>query len=540
MDRLTRMVVYGLLAFSGSFLLGESYLPSASYFWGLGSGRVLLCLLLFLLPGSDAGRFRPLVIGLAGACMLVTSIASPLIFTRWVFITILYLLLEVAIDALVLATATEQEVPLELGWLAGCRLSGLWLGLFLQHSSLVDKAEPHRLAGWLLLFLTIFWAVARESSGEQSGRRDISGGSKSLLLPLRELATPWSLGAIFALLCYAGLAGYYFGAILPYPLLHPAEAGPWMVSILDNLSILGVGLVGMALCERLDLKFQLLIASALTWALLLRTLLLSIPPPTAAGGFLLLAILLSSRAVLREAYRVDPVLRAAVVITAWTTGGLGGALLAGSVEARGGGTLLSLVAATGAALLAIAGWRRYNEKARMLLTPIPAATNQARFGDRTQDFEAAPSQSPGKRGARKWKRHLNYVLLRLPMLVITVALLLGGLKLGSYIHQQKADWDKTLKDTQYRFQTELFFHGFARRLQEDMIASQRVPSIWGEFISQSFSSQGKPLTDLDPWGTPYRIENHPTEVIIQSAGQDRAFGTPDDLEKSTSKPEGVK
>jgi type II secretory pathway pseudopilin PulG len=33
----------------------------------------------------------------------------------------------------------------------------------------------------------------------------------------------------------------------------------------------------------------------------------------------------------------------------------------------------------------------------------------------------------------------------------------------------------------------------------------------------------------DPWGTPYRIECQPEEVIAESAGPDRAFGGEDDI-----------
>ena len=142
MDRMTRMVVFGMLAFAGSFLLGESYLPTPSYFWGLGAGRLLFCLLLVALPATDAGRFRPFLVLLAGASFTVVFWAPSFLFARWVMLTLLYLTMEVSIDALVLNRATEQEVPMELGWLAGCRLCGLWLGLFVQYAGLTEELRP--------------------------------------------------------------------------------------------------------------------------------------------------------------------------------------------------------------------------------------------------------------------------------------------------------------------------------------------------------------------------------------------------------------
>ncbi|MCA9780954.1 MAG: hypothetical protein KC800_29750, partial [Candidatus Eremiobacteraeota bacterium] len=80
---------------------------------------------------------------------------------------------------------------------------------------------------------------------------------------------------------------------------------------------------------------------------------------------------------------------------------------------------------------------------------------------------------------------------------------------------------------------------FSRRLQEEMLATQRVPTEWDVFISQSFHSNGKPLTDVDFWGKPYRFENNPGEVRVVSAGPDGFFETKDDLEETIEKPEGV-
>ena len=542
MDRMTRMVVFGMLAFAGSFLLGESYLPTLSYFWGLGAGRLLFCLLLVALPSTDAGRFRPLLVLISVASFAVVFWAPSLLFARWVLLTLLYLTMEVSIDALVLNRATEQEVPLELGWLAGCRLCGLWLGLFVQYAGLTEELRPQQLAWSTLLLVLAFWTVARESSADRFVPRGLAEPKSSVResFPdyLKILGSPWALAAVTGLGCYACLAGYRAGAILPYPLLHPQGAGTWMGSILPNLVTLAVGLVGIFLLERLRLRNQLLAAAALACGLELSVLIQRSSPPDWLWGLLLTSILLSSRAVLRETYSMDPVLRAAVVVTAWVAGGLFGQYLTTSlptVAGKGFGPLLSIVTA----VLAGVSWSRYAQPAKELSTLLPPSHREARFGDRKQDFEAVPEPKRKSRSASGWRRRFNSFFLHLPMYLSTILLVAGGLKLGSSILHNKSEWEKQLDNASRRFQTELFLSALSRRLQEEMLASQRVPSDWHLFISSTFNSNGKPLTDIDLWNTPYRFENNRDEVRVVSAGPDKLFETADDLEKTIAKPEGV-
>ncbi|MCA9780998.1 MAG: hypothetical protein KC800_29970, partial [Candidatus Eremiobacteraeota bacterium] len=394
MDRMTRMVVFGMLAFAGSFLLGESYLPTASYFWGLSAGRLLFCFLLVLLPATDAGRFRPTLVGLAVVSLAISALASPFLFSRWAFLTLLYLMLEVSIDALVLTRATEQEVPLELGMLAGCRLSGLWFGLFVQYSGLAEEIHPQRLALGAMLAILVFWVVARESTADRFLPQALRGSEDPsrdhLIKQFSLLANPWTAAALVGLACYSSLAGFHAGAILPYPLINPQDAGSWMNSILENLAILGVGLSGIFLFERLRLRNQLLAAGALTWGLEINDFLHHGSTPFWLWGLLLTSVLLSSRAVLRETYSMDPVFRAAVVITVWTAGGLSGQLAAISVSSSQE-VFASLTLASTATLLAVVSWSRYAQAAKEISTPLPPSQHrEARFGDRTLDFEAVP------------------------------------------------------------------------------------------------------------------------------------------------------
>jgi hypothetical protein len=541
MDRMTRTVVFGVLAFAGSFLLGESYLPTASYFWGLGAGRLLFCLLLVALPATDAGRFRPLLVILAGASFAVAAWASSFLFARWALLTLLYLAMEVSLDALVLNRATEQEVPFELGWLAGCRLCGLWMGLFVQYAGLTEELRPRQLALSTLLAVLAFWIVARESSADRFVPLNLEWEGtvrQRFLKHFKVLGSPWTLTALAGLGCYACLAGYRAGAILPYPLLHPQGAGSWMSRIIPNLATLAVGLLGSLTLERLRLRNQLWAAAALTCGLELSVLIQQSSPPSWLWGLLLTSILLSSRAVLRETYSVDPVLRAATVVTVWVACGLWGQYLSTSPPTSAEKVVGPLFAVVVAVLAAIS-WSRYAQPAKELSTLLPPARGEARFGDRKQDFEAAPEPRRKSRPATGWRRRVNSFLLHLPMYLTTILMVAGSLKLGSYIFYNKQKWEKQLDNASRRFQTELLLSALERRLQEEMLASQRVPKDWNQFISSSFNSNGKPLTDIDLWNTPYRFENIPGEIRVVSAGPDRIFETEDDLERSVTKPEGV-
>jgi hypothetical protein len=538
MTRFTRLIVFGILAFSGSLLLGETYLPSIEYFWALGSGRLLLCLALVYLPITDAGRFRPLLflLSLAGLSSLYLG---EVVGTDWVLVTLLYLSLEVAIDCLVLTNATEQEIPFELGWLAGWRLLGLWGGIFLQHSDL--SRWTGRITLSVLGALTCFWMASRESQSDhflpRGWSKSFPAARESVTEGIRRLAKPWSLAAAFNLFCFAFLTGYSTGAILPYPLLHPQGAGTWLTEIFSNLQVLVVGLLAMLAIERLRLRTQVALVNLMAWGLLLPGLILGQSIPIYLWGLLLTGILISTRVVLRETFSVDPVLKAAVVVTVWTGGGLLGELMPALSTATEKGVKVALLIAI--ITFATLCWRRYSQKARMINTPLPSTVVEARFGDRTQDFQGVPTERKKRKRFGRWRGRLNYLVVHLPVYIITLGLLFGGLRIGSYFVHNRGDWERRFDDATKTFRTELFFSAFTRRLTEEMLASQRVPKDWGRFIEDSFHSNGTPLNDIDLWNTPYHFQNIPGKVVIVCAGPDRLFDTPDDLTQEVPKPVGV-
>ena len=532
-----------MLAFFGSFLLGETYLPTLSYFWGLGVGRILLGLTLLVVPVTNAGRFRPLLLVLVIGALGADLFAPDLPFLNGVLLVLIYLVLEVSLDSLVIRWATEQELPLELGWLAGCRMAGLWSGLFVQHSALASNFGYRPLTVVILGVLLFFWLLTREELSDRFLPTGWDGeGRKTLRCALREIGIlrhPWTLGALLNLFCFALLTGYNSGAILPYPLLHPDGAGLWLGQAFRGFQILGSGLLMAFILERLVLRVQLIGSAFLVWGLLLSDYFLKEPLPLFASGVLVAGSLTSTRMVLRESYKVDPVLRAILIVTFWIVGGVLGENLRQPLPAEWA-LPLNLVTLVILSTVCLLGWKHYGKAAKEIRAPLPPPITEARHGDRSQDFEAVPDETRKVTRSNKTRRMTNQFLLRIPSYVIAVALIVGVVRLGLFVSRNEASWEKQMQDTTRVFKTELFLSAFSRRLTEEMLASRRVPDDWNDFISTSFHSNGVPLSDIDEWGTPYRFLSQPRWMVVTSAGPDRIFGSPDDLEVEISKPEGVR
>lgn len=531
-----------VLAFAGSLLLGGTYLPTVSYFWGLGTGRVLLALALLFLPALVAGRFRPYLFTLSFVGLLAGLFLPHWIFTQWVLITLLYLLLEISIDSLVLQHATEQEVPLELGVLVVSRLTGLWAGLIWHHSDLAQGSGEHGLPQILLAFLSLFWLLVKENPDcrflsaklqeKENSPREVLKKALQQILKIR------ATGSILNLFSTSFLAGYLGGAILPYPLLHPTTAETWLSSVQANLQLIFVGLFSTWMLEKARLRTQLLLSvTCLMGFAAAQLLALSASWPDYVWGLVLTSILLCSRAVLRETFQLDPVLRAALVITIWTSGGVAGEIVRLYLGPPWTQTA-EVLASIGVLTFVVLTFRHYNRAAHFVETKHPGKTE--RFGDRKQDFHGAPTSEPRKKSLRFFRYLSNYLFVHLPVTIILCSIAVGIIGSGLYLFDHRAEWETRLKNAEKAFRTKIFYSGFKRRLQEEMIASQRVPSDWSGFISDNFSSEGKALTDIDPWGTPYLITVHKQDIEIQSAGPDRRFDTPDDLCSSISRPAGVK
>lgn len=542
LGRTARVTVFCILAVLGNLLLGSTYFPTLNYFWGIGVGRVLLALLLLFVPNTTGGRYRP-GLSLLLLATLLWSFADGAHAT-WIPVTLAYLLLETSTDALVVENATEQEVPLELGFLAAARVLGLWLGLLIQH---VRLDLPLSIEQWnqaIVLILFLFWIASREHQTDNllgyRIRRAKLPVKVVMANSLHYLRQSRAILAVTNLFLFSLMAGLVAGAVLPYPLLHPSQAGQWLANLIPNLSLLALGLVIVWLTEKMEMAHQLpLVATAALCIIGYGALNGRQSLPELGGGVLLTGILLSCRAVLRETYRLEPVLRINLVVTAWTFGSLLGAFIVGEnlpklrLSLEIGCGLLSLLFG----LFSLAHYRKPSIK---LEDKHSRPISSERFGDRNHDFENVPRPAPRRKLPWKVQAFFNFFLINLPVTVLLSVTLAAAISFGWFVLERRATFENSVQTAVKVFRTQLFFTGFRHRLTEEMVASQRVPEDWSTFISDSFSSDGKALDDVDLWGTPYEILNRPERVVITSAGPDRTFGSSDDLTRTVPKPSGMK
>ena len=537
LNRTARVLTCGALVFLGSLLLGVTYLPTVGYFWSLALGRILFAVLFVFAPETNAGRSKPLLVLFGLATLACDILAGP--DSSWLFLAAYYLFLEVTVDSLVVEHATEQEAPLELGWLAAFRLGGLWLGLVLGFSQDLFPVATSDLVRGTLALVTLFWILCREKRDDKlfpTALRTSSIPPRTVLeFALHYLRTPFAVGAIVNLLVVSTLAGCTASAVLPYPLLHPEMANNWLVDVFKNLQVLGLGLFLVWLCERLRLPVQLHL-STLAVALILLThqfgQTLSWPYP--AWGVLLANILLSCRPILREAHRVPPLLKGALVVSVWAMGSLIGLALAQTVESRWlTWPLLFLSIA-----FSLWSYRRYAAAAKPIGSLAPPRHSE-RYGDRNLDFEAAPASTPRKK-SRHLDRLFHLVFVNFPVTILLSTTMAATLTFGWYLFDEKKNFQRRVETAVKIFRTELFLNAFCRRLYQDMLASHRVPQDLGAFIAQSFTYEGEPMDSRDAWGTPYRFSQSKSKVVISSAGPDKKFGTDDDRERETPKPPGTK
>lgn len=537
LNRPARILTSGALVFLGSLLLGVTYLPTVGYFWSLALGRILFAVLFVFMPETNAGRSKPLLILLGLATLLFDVLGGPN--ASWLPLAAYYLFLEVTVDSLVVEHATEQEAPLELGWLAAFRLGGLWLGLVFAFSHGLVPLPTHRLVQGTLALLTLFWVLCREKRQDKqlptSLRPSAIPPRTVLEFALHYLRTPFAVGAIVNLLAVSTLAGCTASAILPYPLLHPEMANDWLLDVFKNLQVIGVGLFLSWLTERLRLPVQLHLSTlAVALILLIHQFGQTLSWPYPAWGVLLANILLSCRPILREAHRVPPLLKGALVVSIWAMGSLIGLSLARTVESRWVTWPLLFLSIA----FSLWSYRRYAAAAKPIGNLDPPKPSE-RYGDRNLDFEAVPAP-PHRKKSRRLERAFHLLFVNLPVTILLTTTLAATLTFGWYLLDEKKNFQRKVNTAVKVFRTELFLNAFWRRLYQDMLASQRVPDDMGAFIAQSFTYEGKPMDDRDAWGTPYRFTQSKSKVVISSAGPDKIFGTADDRERETPKPPGTK
>lgn len=527
----SRALTLGTLVFLANLVLGSKYLPTEFYFWAIGCSRLGLALLLTFIPRTSAGQFRPLLLGLSLVALLPgsASLGALIVF---------YLLLEVTVETLTIDQSTEQDVPLQLGVLAALRTAGLWLGLLIQNAGWRLPLDSEEIRFVSLIAMLLFWLAVRERRSDSylpDRLEQRIPALATLKVSLREGTKKWSLFALLNLFAVALLSGSAIGGVLPYPLLHPDQAPLWLSQTLFTLKVLLAGLAWTFFLEKLGLSHQLLVTS-------LGSLVYLILPFFSAGefqlvflGMLFFAILISCKAVLRETFKIPASLRSSLVVTLWIIG-----CLCGEYTRRylAPSTLESVQVALGAIHLffALASFLHYTAPAGKVVAPPPRSE---RFGDRKLDFEAAPQPKPKKK-SRFFRSLSTQLFVNLPVkLFLAVAFSITILSLD-HLWREKNNFKKQMEISVKVLQTKLLLSSLERRLREDMLASQRVPTDWSQFMATNFHHSGKPLDDKDPWGIPLRFQNRENIVLVTSAGADCRFDTADDLEQEIKKPAGVK
>ncbi len=528
----SRALTLGTLVFLANLVLGSRYLPTEFYFWVIGISRLVLALGLTVLPRTSMGKFRPLLITVG---LLALTPVAP----SWGALLLFYLLLEVTVDTLTIEQSTEQDVPFQLGVLAALRTGGLWIGLLLQTSGQHISFESERLPAVALLAIILFWTAVRERRSDSYLSTEFEPqsepGSRVLKESVREVAKKWSLYSLANLGAVALVAGSVVGGVLPYPLLHPDGATLWLDQTLLTLKVLLAGLVWAYLLEKLGLSAQLLLGSAGVIIYLTLPWLGKGPQQPVALGLLFFSILVCCKAVLRETFRASPCLRSSLIVTLWIVGCLGGEYLRrfSSSEAL---PVLRFALGAFSCIFAITAYRRFGSRAEEIVAPPPRSE---RFGDRKLDFEAAPQLKPRKKF--RFLSSLSILLLvNLPVKLFLAVAVSVTVLAANHLWVERKTVREQVESSVKVLHTKLLLSAFERRLNEEMLASRRVPTDWKQFMVTNFHGSGKPIDDRDPWGTPLRFQNSKTEVSAVSAGPDKRFDTPDDLEQIIKKPQGVK
>lgn len=530
----TRAITLGLLVFLGNFILGSLYLPTEFYFWALGVSRVVLAVGLAFLPTTRSGGFRPLLLVFCLASLLPTHTAG-------LSLIVFYLLLEVAVETLTIDQATEQDAPLQLGFLAALRTTGLWLGLIVQNSKLALPIKQEHLHPLCLVALLLFWAAVKEKRSDSLCSLSLTQSQKPALTTLQdsfhEVCKKWSIPAVFHLFGMALLAGTVVGGVLPYPLLHPGQAALWFGQVVFTLKVLLLGLIWTYLLEKFEVSRQILVTSAGSLVYLSLEHFGWTEYQFVFLGAFFSSILLSCRAVLRETFRVPASLRSSLLVSLWIVGCLSGELARQQLAPSELRTL-QVTLGIGSLLFSLLSYSHYAKVGGIVSAP---AKRSERFGDRTLDFEAAPDPSGLKRRSTLLPFLFDQLFVNLPVKIFLSITITSILLFVTHLFSEKQSLQKQLETSVKVFHTKLLLSALDRRLREDMLASQRTPTDWKNFMATNFSSHsGKALGDQDPWGTPLRFESSKELVVITSAGPDLRFETSDDLQQQTTKPTGVK
>lgn len=115
------------------------------------------------------------------------------------------------------------------------------------------------------------------------------------------------------------------------------------------------------------------------------------------------------------------------------------------------------------------------------------------------------------------------------MRMIPLVVLVAGIYKG-------ADRIKPLLQTGNVMQAQVELQGISRLVTAEIVSGNPIePRNFSEYLKKNLVLQNNDFqkdTSKDPWGIAYQLRYEKTRAVIRSAGPDRQYGTPDDLQTS--------
>lgn len=519
-------------AVSGAALLGFVIGPRLVPFLALLLCRPLVGILLSLLPLPKGRSYRPYLLGgallLAGLAHLIPVRGSLL----YVLVMVYLLCFDVVLDSLVVKCCPQEEWVGKTAGLGFSRCVGLPLGLVA--SGLAWPSAPWWISANCLLLAGLWTLCSIDSRDQGAG----PGGIRGLAATGRHwFSSPWLISSGLWLVAGSLLAGMAGTSLFPLLVLDPSNVARQMA---DPWQWLGSGLLWVMLAlvmERQNLRRLLRVTLSASLFLVWLGGPLKLWPEAVQLTLGLACLSLYRVNLTAQTERVDPILRTSLPLTLWVAGQLAGE----RVVVRWAEMTLPVTAFCSVVLLWALHWafRRGLPAEQAGGRDARRPVVSVRHGDRTFDFEAAPLVGP-KRRSRQLSKLWHFLTVRFPVsfaIVMVSSFLLAGVW---HVSAQRQSWKAKTTDAWLAFQTELFVSRLKVRLEEEMLASSRVPSDWASFVGSSFQLEGRPLKAHDFWGTRLRFEDLPEKVRIVSAGSDAKFFTTDDIVRTADKPAGVR
>lgn len=548
-----RLWFFNLAGLLAAMLLGCAVGPALPPFLWLAAARLLSALLLMMLPPTALGLFRPYLAAGSLLCLLLAQVLPAAGLANQLALGLLFLLIDPSLDALLAQRCPEHEWLGRMGQLLTARMAGLVLGLGLSGVVMADPAWGRLVVSVPLLTLILLFALTSEGTEPeerpgygQAGLIPETFRPRRLSSPahrldtlrdsLQALAQPVVLQSLSVLLAVAVLAGGSASALYPVPMLSESVLRSWL-----NHPGLPLGLA--AACALLALALERLSRQSLRaigYSVTLLTLTAHLARP-GDPGFLAalqlasgLALLVAHRQTLAAQIGVDPCLRGSVPLMVWTAGMLTGEVLIPTPLLNPSRLLCATVL-----LLSLLATIKHWKVTTVTEAEVLDDREPGRHGDRAFDFVAGPSADHRRRRGSRLRRVWHYLTIRFPVTLTLVVL--GSFAAAATWHasDNKKSWEEKTRGVWLATQTNLFLTSLKLRTEEEMLASSRVPDDWAAFIAANFELDGRPMKDRDFWGTPLHFDVLPKEVRIVSAGPDRKLDTPDDLQRSARRPDGV-